>query len=171
MKLDVVDVDLQHVGRGLQDFLPDRDRRLVDGVAAHHRGAAGKSRDTPIESLGVAFDHDHVFRLDAELIGDDLGEHRVVALPLGRKTGVDIDLAGDRMDADMAAFVGSEPGAFDIAGKPKAQIFALGASLFPARRGIAGRRAAATAMPSALPYWPLSSVTFSPSANNSPSRG
>ena len=127
MKIDVVDIGFQHVGRRLEDFLPDGDRRFVDGVAADDCGPACKGGYAPVERLGVAFDHDHVLGLHAKLVGDDLGEHRVVALALGRESGVDIDLAGDRMHADMAALVGPEPGAFDIAGEPEAEIFARSA--------------------------------------------
>ena len=84
MKLDGVDVDFEHVGRRFQYLLPHGHRRLVDGVAAHHRGAAGERRDTPVERLGVAFDDDDVLRRDTDLVGDDLREHRVVPLALGR---------------------------------------------------------------------------------------
>ena len=125
-QLDVADVDLQHVGRGLQNLLPHGERGLVDGIAADHRGAARKCRDAPVECLGVAFDDDDVRDVDAELVGHDLREDGIVSLPLRGEAGVDIDLAGDRVDANMAALVGAKSGAFDIAGDAEAEI--------PARR-------------------------------------
>ena len=98
-------------------------RGLVDGVAADHRGAAGEGRHAPIEGLGVAFDHDHVLGLTPSWSATICAN--TVSWPWPWLRGrYYVDLAGDRVDADMAALVGAEAGAFDIAGKPEAEIFA-----------------------------------------------
>ena len=107
---------------------------LVDRVAGDHRGAAREGGDAPVEGLGVAFHQDDVLDLDAELVGDDLREDGVVALSLRREPGVDVDLAGDRMDADMAALIGTEAGALDVAGEAEAEIAAVLARLLLLRR-------------------------------------
>ena len=72
--------------------------------------------------------------LDAELVGDDLREDRVVALPLRGEAGVDVDLAGDRMDLDVAALIGAEAGALDVAGEAEAEIPCRCGAPPPARR-------------------------------------
>ena len=56
------------------DFLPHRFCRLVDGIARHHRTAAREGAGAPVELIGVAGHDIDVAHLDAELIGDDLGE-------------------------------------------------------------------------------------------------
>ena len=64
------------LGGELEDLLPHRLRRLVDGVAGHHRAAAREGAGAPVELIGVAGHDIDVAHLDAELVGDDLREAR-----------------------------------------------------------------------------------------------
>ena len=128
-ELDVVLARLEHVGGGVDDLLADEERRLVDGVAGDDGGAAREGGDAPVEGAGVALDQDHVLDGDAELVGDDLAEHGLVALPLRGQAGVDVDLAGDRVDLDVPALVGAEAGALDVEGEAEAEVLALGPRL------------------------------------------
>ena len=122
LQLDVVLLDFQHVGGGLQDQGARLERRLVNGVAADHGGAAGERGHAPAIRLGVAGDEDHVLDPGAALVGDDLGKDGFVALPLPGEPGVDVDPAGDRMDLDPAAFVGPEARAFDVEPESEPQV-------------------------------------------------
>ena len=49
--------------------------------------------------------------------------------PCEVRPGIDVDLAGDRVDLDVAALVGAEAGALDVAGEAEAEILALAARL------------------------------------------
>ena len=51
-----------------------------DGGAAHRGRAAGERADTVLQFVGVARAHGHALQLDAEPIGGDLCEQRLVAL-------------------------------------------------------------------------------------------
>ena len=75
--------------------------------------------------LGVALDEDHVLDVAAHLVGGDLGEHRLVALPLAGQARGDVDLSGDRMDLDVPALIGAESGPLDIEADPEAEIAPL----------------------------------------------
>ena len=58
----------------LEDLLPDRFRRFVDGVAGDDRAAARKGAGAPVELIGVAGDDVDIAHVDADLIGGDLGK-------------------------------------------------------------------------------------------------
>ena len=108
-------------------------RGRVDGVAGHHRAAAGEGAGAPIELVGVAGDDIDVGDVDAELVGGDLGEHREMALALGADAGRDADLAVG-LHLDLGALVGTDAGALDIAGDADADAAALARAarlLFP----------------------------------------
>ena len=72
-----------------------RTLRATSAVAAprHRRRAAAVGAEPERRAVGVAVDHLDVLRRDAELLGDDLGERRLVALALG--------LAADRRAAAL----------------------------------------------------------------------
>ena len=77
------------LGGEFQDLLPHRLGGFVDGVAGHHRAAAGKGAGAPIELIGIAGDDVDVGDVDADLVGGDLGEHGEMALALGADAGRD----------------------------------------------------------------------------------
>src|SRR5699024_9776890 len=61
----------------------------------------------------------------AELVGDDLGQHRLMPLTLGRQAGGDLDLAAG-FDLHVPAFIGAHTGPFDVARHADAYLAALG---------------------------------------------
>ncbi len=77
---------------GLRDDLVDahHDRRAADRRAAAAVGVASVRRD-----VRVAVQHDDVFDRDADAIGDDLRERRLLPLPVRRDAGDHRHLAGD----------------------------------------------------------------------------
>ncbi len=66
--------------------------------------------------------------LDAELIGDDLGEHREMPLPLRADAGRDADLAVG-LHLHFGALIRADAGAFDVTGDADADMAALRAQL------------------------------------------
>src|SRR6185436_11974718 len=62
----------------------------------------------------------------AERIRGDLGERRLVALPMRGEASGDEHLAA-RLDADARAFIRSDARALDVAGDAEAEMAALGA--------------------------------------------
>src|SRR5205085_6086477 len=103
----------------------DLERRLPDRAARDDGRPARKRRDAPVELARVARDDLDVRRRDAERVGRDLRERRLVRLPLARETGCHEDLPGDRVDLHVGALVRSEPGSLDVAGEPEPEIAAL----------------------------------------------
>ena len=93
-ELDVVDRRLEQVRRdrlGLLDHLvggPDQ-RLATDDQRPRAVGVEALGRD-----LGVAVQHLDVLERDAEPVGDDLAERRLVALAVRGGAGDDLDLAG-----------------------------------------------------------------------------
>ena len=112
------------------------DNRRVHGPRGQHQALA---QVFGILVDGEALDDDDVFRLDAQLVGDDLRKDGVVALTLGGQAGVDIDLAGDGMDFHVAALVRTKACAFDVAADADAQIRPAPTTLAPDDRS-AGHR-------------------------------
>src|SRR5207249_9403072 len=76
--------------------------RLVAQLAGHHRGGRARDRRAPRRvgaeavrgGVGVALLDRHVGGGDAELLGDDLGERRLVPLALGLGAHAQDGLAG-----------------------------------------------------------------------------
>ena len=66
---------------------------------------ANVSSHPPVERFRVAFDDDHVLHADAELVGHDLGENRLVPLSLRSQPRIDVDLACYWVDLDVAPLV------------------------------------------------------------------
>ena len=113
-------------------LLAHLERRVGDRVARDDRGAARERRNAPVEPARVAGHDLDVRRRDAERVGRDLRERRLVRLPLRRQAGRDQDLAGDRVDLDVGALVRPEAGAFDVAREPEPEVPALLPRLAPA---------------------------------------
>jgi hypothetical protein len=74
---------------------------------------AGEGTDTVRNRRAIAGDYIDIFEIDTEIIGADLSERRLLSLPLRRRAREDVDLAVGP-DFDAAAFVGAEPGSFDV---------------------------------------------------------
>ena len=91
-ELEVLLGAFEMLGREPQDLLAHHLRGLVDGVAGHHRAAAGEGAGAPVELVGVAGHHVDVADIDAELVGDDLGEGGEVPLALRADAGRDATL-------------------------------------------------------------------------------
>ncbi len=126
--------------------------RLVGELARHHRGRRAadgrRARRVGAEAVrrvvGVALDHLDVGHRDAELVGDDLGERRLVALALRLHAELEDRLAGrvhaqlgrvDHLQAEDVVLL-RRPGA-DRLGEVRdadADEPALGARLRPAPR-------------------------------------
>ena len=85
--------------------------RLVLDLARRdgERGAADRRRPAAVRApahrrvVGVAVNHLHVVDVDAELVGDDLREGRLLALAVRRRADEHVHLAA-RMEADDGAF-------------------------------------------------------------------
>src|SRR5262249_57963226 len=77
-------------------------RRASERVTTETRAAAAKRADRLRRAQGVAVADDHVLPGDAELVGDDLRERRLVALAVRARPGDRRDLAA-ALDADQAA--------------------------------------------------------------------
>ena len=100
--LDVLGGCFEQVGGDLLALLDDlvdasRDRRTADGGAAAAVGAHAE-----LDQVGVAVDDLDRLRRDAEPVGDDLGEGRLVTLSVGGGAGVDGDGTGG-VDAHVGA--------------------------------------------------------------------
>ena len=96
------------------------------GIAARHQRAAREGAGAPVEAAGVAGDDRDVGGIAAERIRGDLGERRLVALPVRGEAGGDEDLAA-RLDADARAFIRPDARALDVAGDAEAEMAAVGA--------------------------------------------
>ena len=131
--LQVGGIDLERVRRDVQCLLLDPLGRQVDRRATHHRGARGERADGVRHPAGVTRDHLDVLELHPELVGDQLGEHGGVALPLRGEAGGDLDLAGG-LDVDVRTFVGTDAGALDVAGEADAHLSSLRRHLRLVRR-------------------------------------
>ena len=74
---------LEHVGRHLAGLLPHLARGPQDGGAADGEAPAPAGAIAHGRVGGVAVAHDDLVEGDAEVVGDDLGEGRLVALAVG----------------------------------------------------------------------------------------
>ena len=119
------------LGRKPNDFLPHHFCRLVDGIAGYNGAAARKSAGAPVKLIGIAGDDIDIAHLDAELIGDDLGEAGEMSLPLCADAGRHVHLAIG-LHLDLGAFVWSDARTLDIAGDTNAHVptFCAQARLF-----------------------------------------
>ena len=126
--LEVLGRGLQRVGRDPQRLLPHVARGQRDRRAAHHRGPGGERADRVRHPPGVAGHDLDVLERDPELVGHDLGERRLVTLALAGQAGGDLHLAGG-LDVHVAALVGADAGALDVAGHPDADPSSLGPGL------------------------------------------
>ena len=100
--LQVVGADLQQVRGQLPRLLADLARGHRRGRAGGRRAAAGVGAETVGRGVGVAVLDDDVVDRQPELVGDDLGEGRLVPLALGLHADADDRRAGG-VDADLGA--------------------------------------------------------------------
>ena len=105
---------LEVLGRHLEHRRGDDPRPVADLARdERRRGAADRRRARPVGAeavgrvVGVAVDHVDVLGRDPELLGDDLGERRLVALALGLDADPELRLAG-RVHAQLGAVVHPE---------------------------------------------------------------
>ena len=89
------------------------------GRAGHRRRPAAVGAEAERGLVGVAVDDLDVVRRDAELLGDDLGERRLVALALGLHREPHDGLAG-RVDPQLAAVGHAEAEDVHVLARPGA---------------------------------------------------
>src|SRR3954451_24522971 len=84
--------------------------RLPQGATppSNPRGSPGGTSTAAPELAGIAGDDEHVLRRDADRVGRDLRERRLVALALRGEPGRDEHLARDRVHLHVRALVGAE---------------------------------------------------------------
>ena len=124
---------IEHQSCGRDRLLAHGARRQMHGVAGGHRLAAGKAAEPELDGGGVAADHRNVFRTDADLIGGDLRQHGLQALPHRHGAGEDRDLAG-AADADDGRLERAAAGAFQSGGDAEPQEPSLRPRFVAARR-------------------------------------
>ena len=93
-ELQVVLAGLEQVRRDRPRLLDDLVGGVHDGDAADHERARAVGVQALVRDLGVAVQHLDVLERDAEPVGDDLAERRLVALPVRAGAGQHLDLAG-----------------------------------------------------------------------------
>src|SRR6185436_3079440 len=111
--LKIVWARLQEPRREPTALLSDLGRRLRQGVTTETRAAAPERADRLRGAERVAVAHDHVLVGHAELVGDDLGERRLVSLAVRARAGDRRDLAA-ALDPDDAALPAEHVGRLDI---------------------------------------------------------
>ena len=93
-------------------------------AARHHRGPAAEGADAGRDVVGAAVEDGHVLDGDAQRVGANLGQHRLVALSHGRDAKIDLSLALLGYQHPRA-LEGAEAGGFDIGRDADAVIAAL----------------------------------------------
>ena len=116
--------DFERVRSDLQRFLAHLARGDVRRSAGHHRLAAVRSAEAERDCGGVAGGDADVRHVAAELLGHDLREHGLSALPHGGGAGRDVNPA-QRIDAHRDRLERTAPGALHEIGDADADIAAL----------------------------------------------
>ena len=111
--LQIFRARLEELRREPLSLLPHGDRGLGERAAAEARAAAAERPDRLGRAQRVAVPDDHVLVGDAEMIGDDLGERRLVALAVRARSRDRGDLAGP-LHAHDAALPAEHVGGFDV---------------------------------------------------------
>ena len=131
--LDAPVAHLQIARARLQQMSRDRQRLLAHGDRRHvHRGAGGDGLPAGEAALavgddrGVAGDDRDIVRRHAELLGADLRQRGLDALPHRHRAGVDRDAAG-AADPHDAGFERAAAGPLHAVADPDAEIAAVGA--------------------------------------------
>src|SRR5690606_37857707 len=106
-----------------------------DRVARHHGGPGREGPHGVGHPARVTGRDVDVLDADAELLGADLGEDRLVALALRRQTRRLVD-PPTRLDLDVTTLLGPPAGALDVAADPQADLAALGLGLRPVLRDV-----------------------------------
>ena len=92
--LDVAVVGLEHMAGEPGELVAQRRGGELAGAARDHHRAAGEGAPAIRRPIGVAMDDADLRRLDAELVGDQLGERRRQALAVRRGADPRLDVAG-----------------------------------------------------------------------------
>src|SRR5439155_11827155 len=120
---------LQLLGHGLEDGAPHLAGRVENGVTCHKRHPTGVAAEVDGTQVRVPGHHADVLRLDAQLLGGDVGEQRVAALPDVGYPAVDRDAAA-AVDLELRAGVrhvvpiDRQPGAADVTAQRQANALA-----------------------------------------------
>src|SRR2546428_9776076 len=93
-ELEILRTGLQKPGGEPPSLLPDLHRGLGERVSAETGAAAAERADRLRRAQGVAVADDHVVVRDAEMVGDDLGEGRLVPLAVRARSGDGGGLSG-----------------------------------------------------------------------------
>ncbi len=131
--------DLLRLGLDLVERLDDR--RHADGARARAIGAHAH-----LHLVGIAMHDRHAVDRHAETVGDELGEGRLVALPVAVRAGQHLDRA-DRVDPHLRRFPQADAGAkradrrrrrdaagLDVAAHADAALLAAASPLRPCAR-------------------------------------
>src|SRR5674476_887150 len=123
--LQVTGIHLERFAGDTEGLLPDVSGRERDRVAAHHGSARGECAYGITESAGVTGRDEDVLDRHPELVGDDLGEHRLMPLALAGEAGRDVDATAG-LDLDVSALIGTDAGSLDVATDPEPDPATLG---------------------------------------------
>ena len=110
LEFDVVGRCLQHMASHLLRLGLDLVERLDDGRHAHRARARAIGAHAHLHLVGVAMDDGDIIDGNAEAVGDQLREGRLVALPMGVGARENLHRA-DRVDANFRAFPKADAGA------------------------------------------------------------
>src|SRR5262249_5719365 len=131
---------LQHLGRDAPALVAHHRGGLYERAAAQRGAAAAEGAEALGAAACVAVDHGHVLGRDAERVGHDLRERRLVALAVRARAG-DGRHASGALDLHAAALPAERAG-LDVADDADADDLALRASrvLRAPQAGIVGGR-------------------------------
>src|SRR6516164_3506845 len=129
-ELKILGARLEQPSREPASLVPHLGRRAGEGVTAEPRAAAAERADRLRRAQGVAVANHHALPGDAELVGNDLGEGRLVALAVWARPGDRRDLAA-ALDADDTALPAEHVRRFHVGGDADAHDLAAAA-----RRGL-----------------------------------
>ena len=140
--LQVARVHLHRLAGDAQGLLANVTGCQRDRVATHHGRTRGESAHGIGEPARVTCRDEDVVDRHTELIGDDLGEHGLVSLPLAGQAGGDVDPAAG-LDLDMAPLVGTDARSLYVATDPEPHpatlrlgLGAVGREVIPAHQSL-----------------------------------
>ena len=107
---------------------PDLVEREDQGGAANGQATAAAGAIAVGRVAGIAMVDDHLVEIGPDVVGRELGEGRLLPLPVRRDTGEDRHFA-PRLDPHGGAFPGSKPTDLDVGGEANAEVAPLLAQL------------------------------------------
>jgi len=110
LELHVLHCRFHQMGGDLLSFGDDLVHRLVHGASTNGKAATAIGAHAEGHLGGVAMHDIHIGHGDAQLVGDQLREGRLMALPMGMRAGQHRDAAG-RVHADRANLIQAGTGA------------------------------------------------------------